>query len=250
MIRALLIDDEAIARDALGALLRAHPEITVVGSAATAAQAQEALARGDYDVVFLDIQLRGGNGFDLVPHVRVGAEIIFVTAHDEFALRAFEVNAVDYLLKPVHPERLARSVQRIGGASLPVAEPALPRLRDDDTVFLKLDAGARFVALANIGAVLSCENYTEVLLGTGEKLLVRRTLKAWEETLPRPPFARAHRQALVNLARLVRVEDDGGDGPLLHLAGLGAPLRASRREWPALKALLPRQSGEAFRPRE
>jgi two-component system LytT family response regulator len=247
MIRALLVDDEVIARDALAALLRAHPEITVVGAAATAAQAQEVLARADYDVVFLDIQLRGGSGFDLVPHVRPGAEIIFVTAHDEYALRAFEANAVDYLLKPVHPDRLARSVQRIG-AGAPAEPPPLPRLRDDDTVFLKLDAGARFVALASIGAVLSCENYTEVLLGNGEKLLVRRTLKAWEESLPRPPFARAHRQALVNLTRLLRVEDDGGDGPLLHVAGLAAPLRASRREWPALKALLPRQSGEAFRP--
>lgn len=250
MIRALLIDDEAIARDALVALLQAHPEVVVAGSAATVAQARIALERGDYDVVFLDIQLRGGSGFDLVSHVREGAEIVFVTAHDEWALRAFEVNALDYLLKPVHPERLARSVRRLGQAgTVPAAEPPpMPSLREGDTVFLKLDAGARFTPLADIGAVLSCENYTEVLLGTGEKLLVRRTLKAWEETLPRPPFARAHRQALVNLARLLRVEDDGGDGPLLYLAGVAAPLRASRREWPALRALLPRQSGEAFRP--
>ncbi|MBI5767298.1 MAG: response regulator [Verrucomicrobia bacterium] len=252
MIRALLIDDEAIARDALAALLRAHPEIVVVGAAATVGQAQEALTRTDYDVVFLDIQLRGGSGFDLVPRVRAGAEIVFVTAHDEYALRAFEVNALDYLLKPVHPERLARSVRRLGrrseGAAPPAEGAGWSRLREDDTVFLKLDAGARFTRVADLVAVLSCENYTEVLLAGGEKLLVRRTLKAWEEALPRPPFARAHRQALVNLARLIRVEDDGGDGPLLHLAGLAAPLRASRREWPALRSMLPRQSGEAFRP--
>ena len=256
MFRALIIDDETIARDALRSLLLAHPEIEIVASAATVTQAQVLLAREDYDVVFLDIQLRGGSGFDLVPRVRAAAHVIFVTAHDEHALRAFEVNALDYLLKPVHPDRLARSLRRLrempperGGApSAPDPAATLPRLRDDDTVFLKTDSGARFVPLTEIGAILSCENYSEVLLASGEKMLVRRPLKSWEDALPKPPFARAHRQALVNLSRLTRIEEDGGDGPLLHLAGLAASVRASRREWPALRALLPRESGGAFRP--
>src|SRR4051812_3009110 len=105
MPRALLIDDEALARDALRVLLEGHPEVKIAGTAATVGQGRTLLARDDYDIVFLDIQLRGGSGFDLVPHVRPGAQIIFVTAHDEHALRAFEVNALDYLLKPVRPER-------------------------------------------------------------------------------------------------------------------------------------------------
>jgi two-component system LytT family response regulator len=252
MPRALIIDDEVIACDVLRVLLEAHAEIAVVGTAGTLRQARLLLARDDYDVVFLDIQLRGGSGFDLVPHVRQAAQIIFVTAHDEHALRAFEVNALDYLLKPVHPSRLERSLKRLDeqaarGANEPAA---LPRLRDDDTVFIKLDSGARFIPLASIGAILSCENYSEVLLAGGEKLLVRRSLKAWEDALPAPVFARAHRQAIVNLRRLQRIEEDGGDGPLLHLDGIRIPLRVSRREWTTLRALLPRDSGAAFRAAE
>jgi len=246
MLRALLIDDEGIARDALRVLLGAHPDMKIAGTAATVGQARILLARDDYDLVFLDIQLRGGSGFDLAPHVRPAAHIIFVTAHDEHALRAFEVNALDYLLKPVRPERLAASLRRVIAASSE-ARPAA-RLRGDDTVFLKLDSGARFVPLADIGAILSCENYTEVLLGNGEKLLVRRSLKSWEDVLPAPPFARAHRQGLVNLGRLTRIEDDGGDAPLLHLRGLRVLVRASRREWVELREKFPRESGVAFRP--
>jgi two-component system LytT family response regulator len=249
MPRALIIDDEAIACDVLRVLLEAHAEIAVVGTAGTLRQARQLLARDDYDVVFLDIQLRGGNGFELVPHVRSAAQVIFVTAHDEHALRAFEINALDYLLKPVHPSRLARSLQRLNEPPARAAETAaLPRLRDDDTVFIKLDSGARFVPLASIGAILSCENYSEVLLAGGEKLLVRRSLKAWEDALPAPVFARAHRQAIVNLRRLLRIEEDGGDGPLLHLDGVKIPLRVSRREWSVLRTMLPRDSGTPFRP--
>jgi two-component system, LytTR family, response regulator len=253
MLRALIIDDEAIACDVLRVLLEAHAEISIAGTAASVRQARPLLARDDYDIVFLDIQLRGGSGFELVPHVRSGAQIIFVTAHDEHALRAFEVNALDYLLKPVHPARLARSLQKVADVrsirrpSKDEESAPLPRLRDDDTVFIKLDSGARFVALTSIGAILSCENYSEVLLAGGEKLLVRRSLKAWEDALPAPVFVRAHRQALVNLRRLVRIEDDGGDGPLLHLDGVKVPLRVSRREWAALRGLLPRDSGAVFR---
>src|SRR6185369_14325213 len=99
---------------------------------------------------------------------------------------------------------------------------------------------------AAISVLHSCENYCELHLVSSEKLLVRHTLKAWEDALPAPPFARAHRQALVNLNHLMRVEEDGADAPLLHFTGLRAPLRASRREWTALRTQLPRQNGDAL----
>ena len=249
MPRALIIDDEPPARTVLRLLLSAHPGVEIAGEAGTLRAARELLARPDYDIVFLDIQLRGGTGFDLVSEVRAGAAIVFVTAHDEHALRAFEVNALDYLLKPIKPERLAVSLHRVAAA--PVAAPAaLPpaRLRADDTLYVRTDDGARFLPLAAIGAIHSCENYCELHLADGGKLLVRHTLKAWEDTLPAPPFARAHRQAIVNLTHLVRIEDDGADAPLLHLRGGRAPVRASRREWAELRLLLPRETGGAFRP--
>ena len=248
-MKALLIDDEPPARNALRALLGAHGGVEIVGEAATMRAAREALARPDYTLVFLDIQLRGGTGFDLVPFVRAGAAIVFVTAHDEHALRAFEVNALDYLLKPIKPERLALTLARGASSAGAAATRALPsgRLRPDDTVYVRTDGGARFLELETICAIQSCENYSEINLTTGEKLLVRHTLKSWEDTLPSPPFARAHRQALVNLSCLSRIEEDGGDGPLLHLAGMRGPLRVSRREWTDLRGMLPRQTGAAFR---
>lgn len=210
--------------------------------------ARELLAKPGYSLVFLDIQLRGGSGFELVPFVRPGAEVVFVTAHDDHALRAFDVNALDYLLKPVKPERLATCLARVG-ASRGEEAAGLPakRLLIDDTIYVRTDDGARFLPLATISALLSCENYCEVHLASGEKLLVRHTLKAWEDALPSPVFARAHRQAIVNFNHLLRIEDDGADAPLLHLAGVRMPLRASRREWAALRALLPRDRIGAFR---
>lgn len=250
MHRALLIDDEPPARNVLRALLAAHGGVQIVGEAATLRAARDLLAGPDYTLVFLDIQLRGGTGFDVVPLVRPEAAVVFVTAHDEYALRAFEVNALDYLLKPIKPERLARTLARLGVAGAPPAAPAPPpagALRPDDTVYVRTDGGARFLELAGIAAVRSCENYSELELVTGERVLVRQTLKAWGDTLPSPPFARAHRQAIVNLRCLLRIEEDGGDAPLLHLQGLKAPLRASRREWTELRTLLPRESGTAFR---
>ncbi|MBI5767300.1 MAG: response regulator transcription factor [Verrucomicrobia bacterium] len=246
MPKALIIDDEPPARAVLRALLGAHPTVAVVGEAGTVGAAQALLAGTDYDLVFLDIQLRGGSGFDLAPRVRPGAAVVFVTAHDEHALRAFEVNALDYLLKPVKPERLAATLARLGGQRTVEAGTGPARgLKINDTVHVRTDDGARFLPLATVVLLHSCENYCELHLVGGEVLLVRHTLKAWEDSLPAPPFARAHRQAIINLSHLRRVEDDGADAPLLHLAGLRAPLRASRREWPNLRTRLPRQTGEA-----
>jgi len=249
MRHALLIDDELSARADLRAKLAAHPEVGIVGEAATVDRARALLAEAADQLDVEEDEVVGGLGFDLVPDVHPAARIVFVTAYDRFALRAIEVNALDYLLKPIKPERLAQTLARAAGrergGAAPV--PAPGRLRAEDTVYVRTDSGARFLPLAEIGAIQSCENYSEIDLVGGERLLVRQTLKAWEDQLPSPPFARAHRQVLVNLECLVRLEDDGGDAPLLHLRGLRAPVRASRREWTDLRHRLPDENGQALR---
>jgi two-component system, LytTR family, response regulator len=117
MLRALLIDDEPDARADLRISLAAHAaEVAIAAEAETLDEAEALLSTGAYDVVFLDVQLRGGTGFDLVPRIRPDARIVFVTAHDNYALRAFEVNALDYLLKPIAPDRLAAAVTRVVAA--------------------------------------------------------------------------------------------------------------------------------------
>jgi two-component system LytT family response regulator len=240
MTRALIIDDEPPARAALRGLLRAHPEITLAGEADTLAEATTWLASHPYDLVFLDIQLRGGSGFDLVPLIRPDARIIFVTAFDQYAVRAFEVNALDYLIKPVRPQRLAEALRRI--ATPPEPHPpaaSLPALAPDDLVHLKSGNGTtRFVALPDIAAIDACENYTTVHLGDGNRLLVRRTMKTWEETLPASHFVRVHRGTIVNLSRYRGADRESYETTLLHLAGLTEPVRASFRYLPELRARL------------
>jgi len=240
MSHALLIEDEATARADLRAKLAAHPDVTILAEAATVRNARTLLARTDYDLVFLDIQLVGGSAFDLVPDVRPEARIIFVTAHDDHAVRAFEINALDYLLKPVAPARLAAALRRLAAAPAPADEagadlPAGPALRPDDTVFLRSGLQARFVPVADICLITACDNYSEVRLTDGAKVFLRKSLKAWEDTLPATHFMRVHRTQIVNLARVTRYERDSDEHTLLHVQGATEPVSASRERWKDLR---------------
>jgi two-component system LytT family response regulator len=231
-VKALIIDDEAPARAALRGLLRAAPAIEVVGEADTIGTGIQRLGVPDYDVVFLDVQLRGGTGFDLAPFVRPEARIIFITASDQHALRAFEVNALDYLTKPIRPERLETALRRLSGSlsASPLPPPPPPPLTPADSVYLRIGNGTtRFVALADLALVISNENYSEAHLADGTRLLVRRTMKAWEESLPLTHFARVHRTAIINLARYRGADRQSYETTLLHLEGVAEPVRASFR---------------------
>ncbi|MDI1251058.1 MAG: LytTR family DNA-binding domain-containing protein, partial [Lacunisphaera sp.] len=245
-MNALIIEDEPPARAALRGLLRAHPEITLAGEADTIQAATKLLGVADYDLVFLDVQLRGGTGFDLLPFVRPEARIIFVTAFDEHAVRAFEVNALDYLIKPVRPQRLAEALRRHSApplgpaASGPAASgPVAPALASGDFVYLRMGNGtSRFVALADIALIGSNENYSEAHLAGGTRLLVRRTMKAWEDTLPPAHFVRVHRTTIINLARYRGADRQSYETTWLHLDGLAEPVRASFRYLPELRERL------------
>lgn len=238
MHRALLIDDEAPARADLRAKLGAHAEVAVVGEAATYRSAQALLARTDYDLVFLDIHLIGGNAFDLVADVRAGARIIFATAHDNYALRAFAINALDYLLKPIEPARLADALRRLPAVSVKMDAapgPAATPLKFDDVIYLRAGNRARFARVDEISVITAHDNYSEVLLADGARILLRKSLKDWEETLPSTPFMRVHRTCIVNLSRLIRYQRDADEHTQLFIAGVDAPIAASRERWTELR---------------
>lgn len=242
--RALIIEDEAPARADLLAKLAAHPEIAVVGEAATFRAARALLARDDYELVFLDIQLVGGNSFDLVPEVRPGARIVFATAYDTFALRAFAINALDYLLKPVEPGRLADTLRRLSPApAAEAAEPATGALRPDDVVYLRTGTRARFARVGEISVITAHDNYSEVLLADGVRILLRKSLKEWEETLPGALFMRVHRTQIVNLARVTGYRRDGEEHTLLSVEGASQPVAASRQRWSELRERLEQLRG-------
>ena len=151
----MIVDDEPFVRDGLRQMLREHENLDVICEAGTISDAKRQMAENDLDVLFLDIQLRGGTGFDLVPFIDESVKIIFITAHDEYAIRAFEVNALDYILKPVTEDRLAESIARLhSGHTGRKAAAAVPgQLNPDDSVFVKADSGRYFIVVSSILAV-------------------------------------------------------------------------------------------------
>lgn len=237
-LKALLIDDEPSARDDLRRLLAAHSEVEIAGEAGRFADVGELLRTADYDLVLLDVELRGGTSFDLLPQVRPGAHIIFVTAFSHYAVRAFAVNALDYLVKPITAARLAEALRRVGSDDSEPA-PATGSLIPSDLIHLKIGNGTtRFVALADLACIESDENYSAVHLGDGTRLLVRRTLKAWEDALPSAQFMRVHRTTIVNLARYRGSDRTTERTTLLHVEGLSAPVQLSYRYLSELRVRL------------
>lgn len=249
MLRALLIDDEPDARADLRLSLAAHAaELQIVAEVESLDEIETALVRPDYDVVFLDVQLRGATAFDLVPSIRPEARIVFVTGHDTYALRAFEVNALDYLLKPVAPERLAAAVARVVAAfaheqrrdDADSAAEARVTLRPDDLVYLRTGTHGRFVGLDQISAIEAEQNYSIARLTDGSRLILRRTLKSWEELLPASHFLRVHRTVIVNVHAVERVTHVDRHVSHLTVRGCGDPVRARREIWPEIERRLTR----------
>lgn len=256
-LRALLVDDERLARAELRRLLLAHPEVEIVAEADGINAARAVLATQPIDVVFLDVQMPGGTGFDLLLGDGIAAAVVFVTAYDAFALRAFEVNAIDYLLKPVHPARLAATIERLtraraegvtegasaappstgsqspleGVAGLAASGAGSTRpLRIDDWVFAADGRRARFVKVARIAALLGADDYAELITDDGTRQLVAGALRDWETRLPSPPFVRVHRSALVSLEHVTRVLVPVAGSYELEVRGVTSPVPVSRRQ--------------------
>lgn len=227
---ALLIDDEPLARMELRRLLQAHPHVEIVGEADTLNSARERLGQSDFDLIFLDIQLRGGTGFELLEFVPPHVQVVFVTAFDRYAVRAFEVNALDYLLKPVTAERLAETLHRSAAEPNKRPDESAQILGIEDRVFVKTGSTTRFVPVNQIVVISSCENYTELHLIDGQKLLALRTLKSWESALPNSLFLRIHRQTIVNLQHVLAIQRSDNDQVRFQFGeNLPEPIASRRR---------------------
>jgi len=235
MQRALLVDDERLARVQLRGQLARFRQIEVVAEADSILQALEAAQQFQPDVVFLDIQMPGHSGFDFLEQASGDFKVIFVTAYDQFALRAFEVNAVDYLLKPVRFERLADALQRVSGstASPPPANAA--PLQYADYLFVADGLRPQFLKVQAIQYIVAAGSYCEIFTADGRKFMLLQALKQWEERLPPKRFVRIHRSCIVNLDYVQRVAAMGNDTFELFLPGKPEPLCISRRYALALK---------------
>lgn len=230
ILQALIVDDEAPARSLLRELLKLHPNIQIVGEASSAASAVEACATLKPDVIFLDIQMPDGDGFSVLPKLEPLPAIVFVTAYDEFAVRAFEINAVDYLLKPPRADRLASAIQRILiGPKRTKPQP----FRQNDQIFLPIGTSVRVAFVTEISGIQGEGNYSRVFLTDGTSTFMRRGLAEWMRILPEEPFLRVHRSLILNLKAVQRVFWDDRQDMTVAMAGFSVPIRLGRR--PALR---------------
>ena len=238
VLRTLIVDDERLARRALRSTLAARDDVTLVGEAGTVDAAAKLIQEKTPDVVLLDIQMRRETGVDLLDRIDAPVHVIFVTAHDEHAVRAFEVNALDYLLKPVDPKRLDMALQRVRTSDDPVPrQPAAERdaFQYDDLFFYEEGRQPRFIRIRDITHIEAAGNYTELHLDDGSMALTSTTLSTWTERLPDAHFVRIHRSTIVNAERVERMERGANYTFDVFVTGQDAPLAMSRRRAKTLK---------------
>ena len=241
MQKALIIDDERLARNELKKLLLDFPEIEVVGEAANAAEGLEKIENLSPDLIFLDIQMPGKTGFDMLTELDSAPHVIFTTAYDEYALKAFEFNALDYLMKPVEPKRLADAIQKLQLAEekeMAATMAGINRgiLTDKDQVFVKDGERCWFVKLGEVRLFESVGNYAKVFFGS-YKPLILKSLNALEERLDEKMFFRANRKHIVNLRMIEKIEPYFNGGLLLELQG-GEKIEVSRRQAVKFKEMM------------
>lgn len=244
-MKAIIIDDERLARTELRKLLQDFPEIEIVDEASNADEGLQKIENHNPDLVFLDIQMPGKTGFDLLSELDHAPQVIFTTAYDEYALKAFEVNALDYLLKPVEPRRLADAVEKLrknsAGSGITeknnnhTFEPTSV-LRENDQVFVKDGERCWFVKLSDVRLFESVGNYAKVFFGTNKPLILK-SLNALEVRLDDKVFFRANRKHIVNLRMIDKIEPYFNGGLLLELKG-GEKIEVSRRQTVKFKEMM------------
>ena len=239
-IKAIIIEDERLARNELKKLLEQHPEIEIIDEASNVDEAIEKIDLAHPDLLFLDIQMPEKTGFDLLAELEKAPKVIFTTAYDEFALKAFEVNALDYLLKPIDPKRLADAIQKLQ-AEIQLEQASLSSnvrgpLLESDQVFVKDGEKCWFVKLEEIRLFESVGNYAKVYFST-HKPLILKSLNALEERLDPSVFFRANRKHIINLHWIEKIEPYFNGGLLVELKA-GEKIEISRRQTVKFKEMM------------
>lgn len=242
-MKAIIIDDERLARTELRKLLQDYPEIEIIDEAANAEEGLAKIESGNPDLIFLDIQMPGKTGFELLAELDHAPEVIFTTAYDEYALKAFEVNALDYLLKPIEPKRLADAIHKLHNTEAAQnnhtaigTDTNKTLLSESDQVFVKDGERCWFVKLSEIRLFESVGNYAKVFFGANKPLILK-SLNALEERLDDKVFFRANRKHIVNLRLIDKIEPYFNGGLLLELKG-GEKIEVSRRQTVKFKEMM------------
>jgi two-component system LytT family response regulator len=241
--KTIIVDDEELARHIVREMLGAHPEIEVVAECANGIEAVKAVAEHKPNLIFLDVQMPKLTGFDVLELIGTDTPVIFVTAFDQFAMRAFEVHAVDYLLKPIGKERFEAALQGAKsrlGEKMPRAEELAASARPPqlylERIVVKDGTRVTLIPVGKLDYAEAQDDYV-ALASQGKKLLKQQTITGLEACLDPASFVRIHRSYIVNLERVTRIEPYGKDSRLAILAD-GSRLPVSRAGYARLKALL------------
>ena len=238
-IKTIIVDDERLARNELKKLLQSYPDIEIIEEAANVEDGIEKINQFNPELIFLDIQMPGKTGFDLLAEVEKSPKVIFTTAYDEYAIKAFDVNALDYLLKPIEPKRLADAItkfqdelakERTGSDHLRTL------IKENDQVFVKDGERCWFVKLGEIRLFESVGNYAKVYFANNKPLILK-SLNALEERLDEKMFFRANRKHIINLRWIEKIDTYFNGGLLVELKG-GEKIEVSRRQTIKFKEMM------------
>lgn len=229
-MKAIIVDDERLARKELTSMLAIHTEIEIVGEASNADEAIELIDSTEPELMFLDIQMPGKTGFELLEELDKSPIVVFTTAYDQFAIKAFEVNAFDYLLKPIEGDRLSSVVQKCLEEKLSQTSPIVNanKLNSSDQVFVKDGERCWFVKLEKIRLFESDGNYIKVYF-ENFKPMIHKSLNALDQRLDDRTFFRASRKHIINLGWVESIDTWFNGGLLVQLKG-GEKIEVSRRQ--------------------
>jgi signal transduction histidine kinase len=239
-LRGVIVDDDPLVRGVLRDVLDASGQVEIVGEAGTLGQARLLAKQAALQVVFLDVNLPDGSGFDLLPELKPGVSVVFITSAEEYAVHAFDCEAADFLLKPVTPERLKKAIERVRQrlAAQPAAAPAAAPT-PNDSFLVKTLTDKRLVKVGEIERIVAYGEYSWVYWRDNRKgALLRKSLKQWLSELPGAQFLRVHRRTIVNLACLERVERLPKGRLQIHLRDTPEPIQVSLRLAPILNRRL------------
>ena len=235
-MKAIIIDDERLARQELKTLLSIHKEIEIIAECQDADSAKEKINELKPDIIFCDIQMPGKSGLGLVEEISATVDVVFITAHDEHAIKAFEVNAFDYLLKPVQPEHLSETIKKLSVKDSANRPDNTSPLTDQDTVFIKDGDKCWLIKLEEIRLFESEGNYVRVYFDTFRPLILR-SLNSLETRLNEKQFFRASRRHMINLSYVSSIEPWFNGGLNVKMRD-GKEIEISRRQAVRLKDLM------------
>ncbi len=238
-LAALVVDDERLARQRLTGMLAKYDNIEVVGEAFDVSSAKKSIEKLLPDIVFLDIQMPKKSGFDLINETNFDGKYIFVTAFDEYAVKAFEVNALDYLLKPVSEERLDLLVSKLSEMENKNEHEDHSKhsfkLNYEDKIFVSDNKNVKFISIKEICAIQSIGNYSKLYISSGDKFVIYKTLKEWVHRLPDNKFIRIHRTAIINIDFIEKIEKWFNYSFKIKISGIDSPFIVSRNFTSELK---------------